>query len=288
MVFFLLIILLVGCNTYKFIHSPTSYTIKKKNQSIDTTEVIVLGTLHKKTQNVSFDSLYNALEKIKPNIILFEMDSTAFKNGHLKNSIYSIILPNFLSRYQPANLEEIACKKYCYFNPNSVILPYEWKNRNQFHKSKDYKFITKYFFQKIEGLSKAKKLNSKHQKIYDEFLGLTQKLNKYGDSCLYQINSKNLDSLAQKRQENHYQKLKIIVDENEDLAIFKNPFQKYSKYWDIRNKAMSENIVKVITENPNTRIVILNGYFHRYYLLKELKKQQTKNHFNIVEYYDLK
>lgn len=42
---------------------------------------------------------------------------------------------------------------------------------------------------------------------------------------------------------------------------------------------MAQNILKQIKLHPNKRIVVLNGFYHRYYLIDELKKYQTEYNF---------
>jgi hypothetical protein len=282
------LIIVIGYSTNKYLNTPTSFTNKQRFLPTDTTEVILLGTLHRNSKNVAFDSLYNILERIKPNIVLFEMDSTGFNNKmKLKNTISSIILPNFLSRYQPANLEEIAVKKYQHFNPTSIIRPYEWSYRNKFHKRVEYNSIEIKCFPEISSLYNLKKLNGKHDSIYKNFLSLTKQLNKYAESTLMQINTSTVDILAKQRQFIHYIEIKKIVDENERLSGYREYFQVYSSYWETRNTEMAKNICHYIKLYPHSKIVVLNGYFHRYFLLEELRKKQVDLNFKIVEINDI-
>ena len=53
------------------------------------------------------------------------------------------------------------------------------------------------------------------------------------------------------------------------------------EYWDIRNKAMTANILKQIKRHPNKRIVVLTGNTHRYYLIDELKKYEKEFNFSV-------
>ncbi|MFN8276341.1 MAG: hypothetical protein U0T84_02555 [Chitinophagales bacterium] len=278
------LILSIGFSTYQYINNPTAFTNNKAFVPTDTTEVIVLGTLHQHGAQVSFDSLYNALEKIKPNVILFEMDSTGFdETMNLKNSIYSMVAPEFLSKWQPKNLEEMACKKYQHFNPSAVIRPYEWSGRDKFHKTKAYTAIEAKCFPEMHQLYHSKKLRVQHENIFRAFLSLTQQLNGYSDSTLAQINTKAVDSLAKSRQYLHYKAIKQIVDSNENLKDYKAYFQPYSSYWETRNNEMVKNICRYIKLNPGSRIVVLNGYFHRYFLLEKLRLQQAALNFKVVE-----
>ena len=53
------------------------------------------------------------------------------------------------------------------------------------------------------------------------------------------------------------------------------------EYWDVRNKAMTANILNQIKLNPNKRIVVFTGYSHRYYLIDELKKYEKEFNFSV-------
>ena len=44
---------------------------------------------------------------------------------------------------------------------------------------------------------------------------------------------------------------------------------------------MAQNILKQIKLNPNKKIVVLNGFYHRYYLIDELKKYEADYGFTL-------
>jgi len=48
---------------------------------------------------------------------------------------------------------------------------------------------------------------------------------------------------------------------------------------------MAKNILNYANENPGKKIMVLTGYFHRYYLLEELYKANAKN-VVIKEFYE--
>lgn len=133
----LIILSFSGCMSYKtsqFIKTPTSKTNLKQYLRPEKTEVFILGTTHKPQNNLNIDSLYNAIEIIKPDIILYEYDSTGFdSNMNLRKRFY-YIFPSLLSRFQEN--EGPASAKYISFNNNCIIRPYEWNLRNKWHGEK--------------------------------------------------------------------------------------------------------------------------------------------------------
>ena len=282
--FFLLflaaIVATLKLHTYTYIRQKTSFTNQKTFIQPDTTEVFILGTLHKTTKNVSYDDLYNLLEIIKPNIILFEADSLKFdKEMNLTTRWSRMKLPDFLDKYKQSNLEEIAVQKYLYHNKNTIVRPYEWGLRDKFHKENQILTTPNLIFQKLEDLNSNNKLTDNQKNVLENFYSLTKQLEIFGDSTLYEINTELQDSIARKRQNSQYHSIKTIIDSNSNLKEFREFYKINEAYWDLRNLAMASNIVKYIKLNPKSRIVVLNGYFHRYYLRQELIKKQTELNF---------
>jgi hypothetical protein len=270
--------------TYNFIRQETSFTNQKLFTKPDTTEVFILGSLHKTTKNIDYDDLYNLLETIKPNIILYEIDSSHFdKNMNWKTKWWRVKLPNFLDKYKQSNLEEIATKKYLYHNKNAIIRPYEWGLRDKFHKENNILTTPNLIFQKLYELNSNQKLTTNEKNILEEFYALTKQLEKFGDSSLYEINTIFQDSIAKNRQNSQYHKIKTIIDNNHNFMAYRTFYKINEAYWDLRNMAMVENIKKYIKLNPNSRIVVLNGYYHRYYLRNELQNKQKDLNFKLKD-----
>ncbi len=61
-------------------------------------------------------------------------------------------------------------------------------------------------------------------------------------------------------------------------------------FWKLRNTAMANNILKHLKgeEFQNKTIIVLTGFYHKYFLLKELTPKQNDFNFIIREYYELK
>jgi len=101
------------------------------------------------------------------------------------------------------------------------------------------------------------------------------------DQFHHKHNLRSTDSLVKQRQYYKYTKLNEIVKGHKDLSEFLDFAQINEDYWDIRNKAMAQNIIKRIRSNPNKIIVVLTGYYHRYYLIDELKNYEDELEFSI-------
>jgi hypothetical protein len=265
-----------------FIRQPTEKTNFKSFKQPDITEVYILGILHKSTDLIDYDDLYNLLEIIKPNIILYERDSLSFDNNmNLKTAWWKLKLPQFLNKFKQDNLEEISVQKYLYHNKFAIVRPYEWSLRDKFHEENHINTTPNKIFQKLDLLNSKDQLTENQTAILENYYRLSHKLNKFEDSTLYQINTIYQDSIAKKRQNAQYHEIKAIIDSNVYLKEFREFYKINEEYWDIRNKSMSNNIKRYIKLFPNSRIVVLNGYFHRYYLRQELIGSQAELNFKL-------
>lgn len=283
----LLITLLLAClkiYTEYYIRKKTIYTDHIQYKDPDTTELYILGTIHNTTEQINYDDLYNVLELIKPNIILFERDSLGFDSEmNLKSKWWRMKFPDFFNKYNQNYLEEIAVRKYVHHNKNTIVRPYEWSQRDKFHERYKILTIPDMIFQKLYNLYMNDSLNHTQKNILDQFYYLSNQLNKFSDSTLYEINTDFQDSIAKYRQNLYYHEIKQIIDSNDNLKEFRAFYKVNEKYWDIRNLAMVRNIEKYIEIYPKSRIVVLNGYYHRYYLRNELQKKQTELNFKIKD-----
>ena len=245
------------------------------------TEVILLGTVHTPVPNFNQDTLYNILQKIKPDVVLFEVDSTFFDaDFNFKNELN--------------DNEYFATVKYLK-NNLAVVRPYDFTGRNRYRIEIGSRPTDSYTINVLDSLFKHGLMNEKHAKIYTEFNKLNDLLNQKAVSGALAFNNDETDSIAALRQEYHYNKLLQIVNETPifDSLTVKKPNDTYISYrdgytlagdfWDKRNNAMANHILYMTQEFKGKRIVVLNGFFHRYYLTKLLKPNQIDKDFILKE-----
>lgn len=48
---------------------------------------------------------------------------------------------------------------------------------------------------------------------------------------------------------------------------------------------MAKNILKIVEQNPQARIIVLTGFMHGYYIINELKKQSIDKKIVVKEFY---
>lgn len=246
----------------------------------DSTEVFVVGTVHFPTPAFTAGSLYDALETLRPDLILVEIDSTRLA------AVFGPPAPmQRLGRalgWAGTPNEAAAVAKYQRRHPAALVRPYEWGRRDQFHRQHGILSTPDLIFSKLKTLRDAGQLTPRQRRTLATYDSLTAHLDTLGGTQpLAALNSVAADSLTQRRQNSQYHQLKTIVDEHAALREYRAFYQANERYWDIRNQAMARNVVRYAALYPGRRLVVLCGFNHRYYLRRALRTQAHKLHFRL-------
>ena len=242
-------------------------------------EVHIIGTMHFDTDSFKRIDLYKKIDSISPSIILFESDSSTVQRMLNDSDYFFQVMRGYQSK---KDVEKPVTLAYIEKHPNCIVLPYEWELRDQFHHKHNLSSSSTEMFNAIVSLKKHELLTKKQSIILSQFITLIRALNKIDNNgTLTAINKVSTDSLVKQRQYYKYSKLSEIVKERQDLSAFKNFAELNKNYWDTRNKAMAQNILKQIKQNPNKVIIVLTGYYHRYYLIEELKAYEIEYGFSL-------
>ena len=171
-------------------------------------------------------------------------------------------------------------EKYRAVHPTR-IRPYDIEGRNEYFRVHRTFQLEQESFQKLDAIRGT--LNEKHKTLYDELIKLNEKLWPVGQMTLREINQKNIDDLVEKRQTHLYKALLPVFIEQEDLKPYSNFHKENGDFWDRRNKTMTRNILTYVNDPSfkNKTIVVLTGFYHRYYLLNELAAKESSGNFKI-------
>jgi hypothetical protein len=247
-------------------------------------EIYIIGNIHDSVPNYNPQILSAILDKIKPDIIMHEVDSEGMKEYETMSDL----------KGNEITASNIYTKKH----PGTVRLPFDFEGRNQYRKDKGMVPTDNLAVKLIDSLYKTKSLKPEEIKIYEGFLSSTQELMKTAALSPENFNNKTTDKLSEKRQDSQYHELLKITEKRPEFAThfvtkpngekisYREGFKLMSGFWDLRNQTMASNIAKAADKNPGKRIVVLTGFLHRYYLIKLLNKM-NKNKFVIKEFYDL-
>ena len=268
---------------HQFMRAPVSRSAAAHHGG---TQLVVVGTTHEPHANLNPDSLYAALETIKPDVILFEGDSAYLPQLRRPPGLMQA-LQVALGGPAPEN-EGLAIQKYLHWHPATAWQPFEWNRRNAYHRQ--YGILTKpdEVFRQLRHLQAAQQLASWQLRILTAYDSLSTRLNTLAQLPLDSLNTAAADSLAARRQRAQYQLIGKIVATHPALAKFRDFYRINEAYWGIRNRAMARNIATWLARYPHKRLVVLTGFNHRYYLLRELRPRQRVLGFTLVEYPVLK
>ncbi|SNS00145.1 hypothetical protein [Flavobacterium sp. ov086] len=254
----------------------------QNNKTYQKTELTIIGTVHFPTKNINADTIYSALERLKPDIILMESDNSNFNSDFTFKKTYDENEWNAIIKYR-TNFKDVLCR------------PIEFEGRNDYRKTNGIQNVD-VVFNEINLLDSLNLLSVKHKKIWARFVELANSLSEFDNSSLKEINSVSVENLVRERQFYQYQKLKEIVDENDEFAklkvntaskesiSYREMYNRYCYFEELRNRAIIDNILKWKAKFPNKKIVTLIGFYHKYFLTNELKWKQKENDFELKVY----
>lgn len=246
------------------------------------TELIVIGTVHFPTKKINMDTIYRVLENLKPDMILMESDMTNFNSDFTFKKTYDENEWNAILKYK-TNFK------------NTLFRPIEFEGRNNYRKQNGIQ-NSDAVVNEINTLDSLNLLSLKHKKIWSRFIELSNSLNELDNSSLREINSIATSNLVNERQFYQYQKLNEIVEENDkfiklkietankDNISFRELYNRYCYFETLRNRTIVDNILKWKTQYPDKKIVVLIGFYHKYFLVNELKWKQKEYNFELKEF----
>lgn len=247
------------------------------------TEIYIIGNIHDSVPNYTPQILFGLLDKIKPDLILHEVDNQGMKDYVFKANV----------KGNESQASSLYTKKY----PETLLFPFDFEGRNQYRKDKGMVPTDNLTVKLIDSLYKAKKLSPSEIKIYEEFNSFTNQLKKLAELSPENFNNSKTDKICEKRQNSQYHELLKIVEKRPEFAnsfvtkpngekiSYKEGFKLMCDFWDVRNQTMASNIYKISEKYPTKKIVVLTGFLHRYYLIKELKKL-NKGNYIVKEFYE--
>ena len=238
----------------------------------DTITIVVVGTVHNKTDNFTVQGLYDIIERVKPDLILVELDSSFFTPlMSIKPESVRISLENeTVAKYQEAH--------------GTPIRPYDIEGRNKIYQNHNYfnlqRDLSKALDQAVQD-SLLRGENAMLLEAIDRFDGIGRSFGKESPKL---INSNPCDVAMESKQ--YYAgdgMLKIVTSvaalrQFAEFAAFKRDF------WIQRNDAMVANILRWAGLMHPKTVLVVCGYEHRYYLRNGLKAHRGGGPFILREY----
>ncbi|WP_207532664.1 hypothetical protein [Desertivirga arenae] len=239
----------------------------------------IIGTVHFPSRNFNADTLFKILENTKPDIVLLELDSALFSRTFDKD---------FKLKYQSKENEPVATSKYIHMHPLTKAGYFDFPNRDYYRNQRGIKQAEINADQLLDSLYRIKVLTKRQAAIVKKFYALTEELNSYVERPLTDFNNSKTDRLAKRRQFYQHHKIRKVINECQEfsertvktnsglIVSLKEAYGSLCDFWDLRNKTMSANILNVCHQNPGKKVVVLTGFFHRYYLIKEIQGKDRR------------
>lgn len=251
-------------------------------QSLNKTELYIIGTVHESSSILNPDMLFEILEDIQPEVILQENDSAQ--------------IANYLKEIRPTSNEQTATLKYLKKYPKTLNLPFEFEGRNQYRKDNGMVPADNLTIQLIDSLYQRNALNSSNKTIYEKYKEANNELISFSKTDIKTLNSLTFETLNRHRQFIQHHEIpkisnsedifaiKFITKPNGEKISYRDGYQLWCNFWDLRNNTMAINIIKNITKYKGKRIVVLTGVQHKYYL-KELLDKYYDGNYKVIEYF---
>lgn len=248
------------------------------------TELILMGTLHQPLEGFTADRLYGILETIQPDVILYEGDSSFFSNDFKALKIWDSNENNAVQEYIK--------------NHKVKLRPYDFTGRNEYRIAFGSRPTDKKATRLLDSLYKADALEAQDKMVYASFEAMNDTLMHIAKAGAKFFNSFTTDSIVKDRQYYQYEKLAEImshypifestyhVKKDGDSISYMEGYRRAYTFWNMRNKAMAKHILHFVDEDKGKRIIVLNGFFHRYYLNLLLRPEQETHDFVIKDFYE--
>lgn len=232
-------------------------------QNIDAqTKVYVIGTTHQAVNCINSEALEDILNKIRPDVILVEVDSSFLtKDFHFDLEKY----PDILS----SSMENTAVNRYK--QKNQVVLrPFDITGRNEFYRQNDYFAKEDGLFGELLDMKANKDYSEENERLFDLAWSIIELYAEAENITSDDINS----DVRQKFTELKYATYDTFLNicENEPKLHKWIDFARLQRdFWIRRNQTMVDNISLFAEEFRGKTIAVIVGFEHKYFIVNKLR-----------------
>ncbi len=237
-------------------------------------KIWLIGTAHKEENYINPDSLITALNKVRPDIILLELEDEHFtKDFKFNTAKYS--LEEFLN-----GNENIA--GYNYQQQNGTLLrPFDINGRHEFYQKEKYHEQENKMFGEMLNIYKDNRFSENCKADFEILLSALSSYSELSFSSLREANSDVATRFHALKNKINFELMISIIKRTKELEKWLSFAELRKNYWNRRNQVMAENIIKYANEFKGKKIVVLIGNDHKYALVEMLKKGgfEAKNYY---------
>jgi hypothetical protein len=219
------------------------------------TEIVIIGTPHAETESFRIQDFVEILNKVKPDVILFELPAERMTSSYEFKIIQEDSLP------QQAVLEYVK-------QTDAKIRSYDIEGRDAFYQRINDREIQ--CNQELNAAINKKRLDPEAQKIFDLLMAANRKRDSIAQSEAAVINSFLSDLAVNERIWLAKEGIPEIVRLTPELKECRAFWDMSRAEWIRRNNQMITNIKRYSVEFQGQRLVVICGFEHRYYLHSHL------------------
>jgi hypothetical protein len=256
-----------------FIFSLLFLSFQSKAGITDTARIIVMGTVHNSSDNFDSAKLVAIIDRIRPDLILVELDSSFF-------------MPDMSFKPETINLSLENQAVSTWVKDHHVpVRPYEIEGRNRIYEEHSYFGLQK-------DLSASLKQAVKDSLQVPEAKTPLDAVKRF-DQISYALsldrpevfNSDACDKAMESKQYYGGEGLARIVALTPSLAKFSEFCKFKHDFWIMRNNAMVDHIILRVKEFHPKTVLVICGFEHRYYLRNGLREKSLKEAILLKEYW---
>jgi hypothetical protein len=234
--------------------------------------VIILGTKHNGNKLVTVKSMLQIIERINPDIILLEFDSSVIKNCSI-NKVWGAKTAEFLGVWNNP-IEYRAARKFKELKDSVCLAPFDiyipnrknYISYTQLMEKSHQETLLRVYNEGLLNASDANDYNS-YTNINNAFLGLL-------DSSLLRMNNPNLTDTIQTIIYKEKHAIRRITMNYPALQPFSNWYNAQVDFWDERSEAINKKIWNELNANSNKTILIITGLLHKSDIENFLKRKE--------------
>ncbi|MDO8995431.1 hypothetical protein [Sediminibacterium sp.] len=234
--------------------------------------VIILGTKHNGNKLVTVKSMLQIIERINPDIILLEFDSSVIKNCSI-NKVWGAKTAEFLGVWNNP-IEYRAARKFKELKDSVCLAPFDiyipnrknYISYTQLMEKSHQETLLRVYNEGLLNASDANDYNS-YTNINNAFLGLL-------DSSLVRMNNPNLTDTIQTIIYKEKHAIRRITMNYPALQPFSNWYNAQVDFWDERSEAINKKIWNELNANSNKTILIITGLLHKSDIENFLKRKE--------------
>ncbi len=234
--------------------------------------VIIIGTKHNGNKMLTVKSMYNAINRINPDLILMELDSTIITNCSI-NKVWGAQTAEWLGIWKNP-IEYRAVRKYQKKNKQVCISPFDVFIPNRKTYIAYHQAMEKSHQETLSKVYQQGLMNNSESAEYEKYSEINNAFMQLLDSSLIQMNRSTLTDTIENilYKEKHF--IRRLTLQNPALQPFGNWYNAQLDFWDERSAAMNKKIWDQLNANSNKTIVIITGLLHKAEIENFLQKKE--------------